>query len=176
MRYVALLRGINVSGKNMIKMEALRATFESLGFKNVVSYINSGNLAFDCVKSAEAKIVNKLEDVIQKDFGINISVMVREQNAIASVLANNPFDGQYETHKQMHVLFMRDQMPIEKQAALVEFQTDREKFAVKGLEIYAMLLDGVAESVVFKKNFIEGKLKTPITGRNWRTVETIASL
>ncbi|MBK8304125.1 MAG: DUF1697 domain-containing protein [Chloracidobacterium sp.] len=50
MRYVALLRGINVGGNNMIKMETLRATFESLGFENVKSYINSGNLAFDAVK------------------------------------------------------------------------------------------------------------------------------
>ena len=62
MRYVALLRGINVTGKNMIKMEMLRSTFESLGFKNVVSYINSGNLAFDCSKTAEPKLVGKLED------------------------------------------------------------------------------------------------------------------
>jgi len=176
MRYVALLRGINVTGKNMIKMETLRATFESLGFKNVVSYINSGNLAFDCSKSAEAKLVKKLEGAIKKDFGLSISVMVREQAHIADVLANNPFDSQYETHKQMHMLFMRDEMPTEKQAALAEIQTDREKFAVIGREIYAMLLDGVAESVVFKKNFIEGKLKTPITGRNWRTVQKIAEL
>ncbi len=73
-------------------------------------------------------------------------------------------------------LFMREEMPAEKQAALAEIQTDREKFAVIGCEIYAMLLDGLAESVVFKKNFIEGKLKTPITGRNWRTVQKLGEL
>lgn len=176
MRYVALLRGINVTGRNMIKMETLRATFESLGLRNVESYINSGNLAFDCAKASEAKLVAKLEEAIKNDFGMSISVMVREQAAIADVLANNPFAGQFETHKQMHVLFMRDEMPADKQAALAEHQTDREKFAVKGREIYAMLLDGLAESVVFRKNFIEGKLKTAITGRNWRTVQKIAEL
>ncbi len=176
MRYVALLRGINVTGKNMIKMETLRATFESLGFKKVVSYINSGNLAFDCAKAAEAKLVAKLEVAIKKDFGISIAVMVREQTSIADVLANNPFDGQYETHKQMHMLFMREEMPTDKQNVLAEQQTDREKFAVIGREIYAMLLDGVAESVLFRKNFIEGTLKTAITGRNWRTVQKLAEL
>lgn len=176
MRYVALLRGINVTGKNMIKMETLRATFESLGFKNVKSYINSGNLAFDCAKASEVKLVAKLEQAIKKDFGISISVMVREQKSIADILANDPFAGQYETHKQMHVLFIRDEMPADKQAALAEQQTTREKFAVKGREIYAMLLDGVAESVLFRKNFIEGKLKTAITGRNWRTVQKLAEL
>ncbi|MBK7392643.1 MAG: DUF1697 domain-containing protein [Chloracidobacterium sp.] len=56
MRYVALLRGINVGGNNMIKMETLRATFESLGFENVKSYINSGNLAFDAVKTDDLKL------------------------------------------------------------------------------------------------------------------------
>jgi uncharacterized protein (DUF1697 family) len=176
MRYVALLRGINVTGKNMIKMETLRATFTSLGFKNVQSYINSGNLAFDRAKTTEAKLVEQLEEAIKNDFGMSISVMVREQKSIAEVLANNPFDGEYKTHKQMHVLFMRDEMPAEKQTALAEQQTDREKFAVKGREIYAMLLDGVAESVLFRKNFIEGKLKTAITGRNWRTVQKLAEL
>jgi uncharacterized protein (DUF1697 family) len=183
MRYVALLRGINVTGKNMIKMETLRATFESLGFKNVVSYINSGNIAFDVSSphvskgsTSEQKLVGKIENAIKKDFGISISVMVREQNAIAEILSSDPFGGQYETHKQMHVLFMRDEMPPDKQAALAEQQTTREKFAVIGREIYAMLLDGVAESVLFRKNFIEGKLRTPITGRNWRTVQKLAEL
>lgn len=160
----------------MIKMEELRRSFESLGFTNVVSYINSGNLAFDCKKIAEAKLVQKLEEAIKKDFGLSISVMVRERGHIADVLTNNPFKGHFESHKQMHVLFMRDEMPVEKQAALAEQQTDREKFAVTGREIYAMLLDGLAESVVFKKNFIEGKLKTPTTGRNWRTVERLTTL
>ncbi len=188
MRHVALLRGINVTGKNMIKMETLRATFESLGFKNVTSYINSGNLAFDVrspsVNSShvskgstfEGKLVTKIEAAIKKGFGLSISVMVREQDQITEVLANDPFDGQYETHKQMHVLFMREEMPADKQAALAEQQTDREKFAVKGREIYALLLDGVAESAVFRKNYIEGKLKTPITGRNWRTVQKLHEL
>lgn len=176
MRYVALLRGINVTGANMIKMEALRKTFENCGFKNVVSYINSGNLAFDNTRTAEANLVRKIENAIRIDFGMSISVMIRERDIIRDRLAKNPFDGQYETHKQMHMLFMRDEMPADKQAALAEQQTDREKYAVDGREIYAMLLDGVAESVLFKKNFIEGKLKTPTTARNWRTIEKLAEL
>lgn len=175
-RYVALLRGINVTGKNMIKMETLRATFGSLGFSKVTSYINSGNLAFDNAKTTENKLVTKIEDAIEREFGFKVSVMVREQAGILTVLANDPFAGEYETHKQMHVLFLRDEMPADKQAALAEQQTPREKFVVSDREIYALLLDGVAESNIFKKNIIEGKLKTPITGRNWRTVEKLASL
>ncbi len=87
MRYVALLRGINVTGKNMIKMETLRATFESLGFKNVVSYINSGNLAFDTTKTEDGKLAKKIHDAIQKDFGFDISVMVRSMAEIEEIVA-----------------------------------------------------------------------------------------
>ena len=77
MRFVALLRGINVGGRNMIKMEALRATFEALGFENVKTYINSGNVAFDAVKTGDGKLAAKVHDAIIKDFGFDISVMVR---------------------------------------------------------------------------------------------------
>ena len=185
MRYVALLRGINVSGKNMIKMDALRATCESLRFANVVSYINSGNVAFDLVqkpagtkgaRESESHLVTTIENAIERDFGFRPPVMLREQATISNVLANDPFKGEYESHKQMHVLFMRDEMPADTQAELAEHQTAREKFAVIDREIYALLLDGVAESNVFKKNIIEGRLKTPITGRNWRTVEKLTAL
>jgi uncharacterized protein (DUF1697 family) len=176
MRYIALLRGINVTGKNMIKMDTLRATFEALGFKNVKSYINSGNLAFDTSKTAEAKLIAKVENAIEKDFGLRVQVMVRERGSIENVLRENPFDGEYESHKQMHVFFMRDEMPAEKQRSLMEWQTDRERFAVNGREIFALLLDGVAESTAMRKNVIEGKLKVPVTARNWRTVERLAEL
>lgn len=159
----------------MIKMEDLRRTFESLGFTNVVSYINSGNLAFDFGKLAEFKLVAKIEDAIEKGFGKRIPVMIREQPDIARILAGNPFDGQYETHKQMHVLFMSDAMSPDKVNELESQQLSREKFAVKGREIYALLLDGVAESLL-TKGYIERKLKTMYTGRNWRTVQKLATL
>jgi uncharacterized protein (DUF1697 family) len=176
MRYIALLRGINVTGKNMIKMETLRATFESLGFGNVKSYINSGNLAFNTSKTSEETLVAKIGDAIEEDFGLRIQVMVRERKAIESVIRNNPFEGNFESHKQMHVLFMNEEMPQEKQELLSGYQTERDKVAIRGREIYTLLLDGVAESTLMRKNIIEGKLKIPITGRNWRTVEKLIEL
>jgi uncharacterized protein (DUF1697 family) len=175
MRYIALLRGINVGGNTMIKMPELKTSFEKLGFKNVVSYINSGNLAFDTTKTAEGKLVAKLEKAITADFGLQIQVMVREQGSIVDVLTNNPFKGEFESHKEMHVLFMRDKMPEEKQAQLLENNRHNEKFAVFGREIYALLKLGVADSLL-GKGFIERKLKVPVTARNWRTVEKIATL
>ena len=175
MRYIALLRGINVGGNTMIKMTELKSSFEQLGFKNVVSYINSGNLAFDSGKTTEDKLISKIENAIEKDFGLNIQVMVREQAAVDDVLANNPFEGQFESHKEMHVLFMKDKMPADKEKQLLEMQTADERFKVSGREIYSHLRLGVADSLL-GKGFIEKKLKVPITARNWRTVQKLSEL
>ena len=175
MRYVALPRGINVTGSNMIKMSELKAAFEALGFRNVVTYINSGNVAFDSKKTAEATLVKKIAPVLEKLADKPISVMVRSQNDIKKILAADPFAGKYEKPQQMHVLFMDGPMSTEKVKLLEEQRTDREKFIVKGNEIYALLLDGVAESML-GRGFIERKLNTTYTGRNWRTVEKLSVL
>ena len=175
MRYLALLRGINVGGNTMINMEELRRTFEALRFENVASYINSGNLAFDTRKTAEPKLISKIESAIEADFGKTVPVIVREQAAIHRILADNPFDGQFESHKEMHVLFMKDEMSQDKQEQLLERQTDGERFAIRGREIYCHLRLGVADSLL-GKSFIEKNLKTPFTARNWRTVQKLAEL
>lgn len=174
MRYIALLRGINVGGNTMIKMTELKSSFEKLGLENVVTYINSGNIAFDS-RESESKLLSQIEKTIEKDFGINIQVMVREQSMIAELIANNPFSGEFESHKEMHVLFMKDEMPKDKQKLLLEQNRSTEKFEVRGREIYALLKLGVADSLL-GKGFIEKKLKVPITARNWRTVQKLAEL
>ena len=175
MRMVALLRGINVGGNMMIKMADLKSSFEKLGFKNVVSYINSGNIAFDATKSTEEKICTKIEKAIEKEFGKAIPVMIREQASIKDVLDNNPFHGSYETHKQMHVLFMKGKMPKDAQDQLKAAGTEVEQFEVIDREIYALLKGGMAESLM-GRGLIEKKFKVSVTARNWRTVEKLAEL
>lgn len=175
MRYVALLRGINVGGNTMIKMPELKAVFEELGFKNVATYINSGNLAFEANKTAEGKLIAKIEKAVEREFGMNVQVMIRDQAAMQEVFANKPFTGEFESHKEMHVLFIKDEMPDDKQELLLARQTSDEQFVIRGREIYCHLKLGVADSL-FGKGFIEKKLKVAVTARNWRTVEKISEL
>ena len=175
MRYIALLRGINVGGNTMIKMDELKAVFSELGFENVTSYINSGNLAFDTKKTAETKLIDKIENAVEAEFGKRVHVMVREQSDIARVLKNNPFDGQYESHKHMHVLFLKEPMPAEKAAQLQASALPGERYEVRDREIYNLLPNGVAGSLL-TKGFFEKKPVLPYTGRNWRTVEKLAEL
>lgn len=175
MRYVALLRGINVGGNTMINMADLRKSFESLGFKNVASYVNSGNLAFDSRKAAEPSLVKKLEDVIERDFGKMVHVMVREQAQLSKIFAANPFNGEYKSHKEMHVLFLKDEFPDGKLAEIREAAPAKERFSVAGREIYCHLPMGVADSLM-GRGLVEKKLKLAVTARNWRTIERLATL
>ncbi len=174
-RYIALLRGINVGGNTMIKMSELKRTFESLGFENIATYINSWNIAFDTRKTAEEKLIATVEKAIERDFEKKVAVMMRTQDEIRDILSRNPFEGQFESHKEMHVLFMNEAMPDDKRDLLIEKQTENERFEVDGREIFCHLRLGVADSLL-GKGFIDKKLKVPITGRNWRTVEAIAEL
>jgi uncharacterized protein (DUF1697 family) len=175
MRYVALLRGINLGGANLMKMDDLRAVFTELGFKNVRSYINSGNFAFDSRKTPEKLLIKKIEDAVEARFGRRVHVMVREQKDIGRIIKNNPFEGQYESHKHMHVLFLKEPMPAEKARLLYESALPGEKYEVVGREIYNLLPNGVAGSLL-TKGFFERKPAVPYTGRNWRTVEKLGEL
>lgn len=188
-RYIALLRGINVGGNTMIKMPELKAAFEGCGFENVVTYINSGNIAFDAEPSSslpkparskgilavETLLTDTIEQAVQTEFDKQIPVMIREQSEMDEILTNNPFAGQFESHKEMHVLFLKEEMPSDKQQQLLEAATPPERFEVNGREVYCHLPMGVAESLL-GKSFIEKKLKVAVTGRNWRTVEKLAEL
>lgn len=175
MRYVALLRGINLGGANQMKMDDLKAVLSGLGFKNVKSYINSGNLAFDTTKTVESKLIDKIETAVENKFGRRVHIMVREQADIERVLKNNPFDGQYKSHKHMHVLFLKEPMPAEKAELLLASALPGEQYAVRDREIYNLLPNGVAGSLL-TKGFFEKKPAVPYTGRNWRTVEKLANL
>lgn len=159
----------------MINMGELRTTFEALGFERVVSYINSGNLAFDSKKASERSLIRRLQEAVENDFGKAVKIMVRDQKDIDRILANNPYEGEFESHKEMHVLFLNEELSQEKAALLREMAPEAERFTVAGREIYCHLPMGVADSVMGRGSF-EKKLKVDVTARNWRTVEKLAEL
>jgi len=176
MRYIALLRGINVGGNTVVKMSDLKTLFMNLGFLNVETYINSGNVAFDTESQLEeGSIEGRIEKAIEIEFARPIPVMVRDPASIGRVIAGNPFEGQFESHKEMHVLFLKEELPIDKSDQLQAAATPPERFAVASREIYCHLPMGVADSLL-GKSFMEKKLKVAVTGRNWRTVEKLAEL
>lgn len=175
MKYVAFLRGINVGGKNKIKMETLRETCSALGFENVKTYINSGNIIFETGKTDDKKLAAKIETAIETEFGLNIKVIVRTIDEIKEIVGNNPFDGEFENDKDVHVFFLDAEMPKEKAEMLLSNNTETERYAVQNREIFCHLRIGVLDSLM-GKDYIGKKLKISATARNWRTVNKILEI
>ncbi|HEY0427362.1 MAG TPA: DUF1697 domain-containing protein [Pyrinomonadaceae bacterium] len=176
MKYAAFLRGINVGGKNKIKMEILREIFSgALGFSGVKTYINSGNVVFETAQKDDKKLAVAIEKAIEQEFSLNIRVMVRSIDEIAEIIKNNPFAGQFENEKDLHVFFLEEELPTEKRDLLLSNNSDKEQFAVINREIYCLLRVGVLDSLM-GKDYIGKKLKVSATARNWRTVSKIAEL
>lgn len=89
-RYIALLRGINISGKNKVPMAELRKCFETLDFMEVKTCLNSGNVIFSCKDTDAAELVNRIERMIQHQFSLNIPVFVIPQEELADILRHTP--------------------------------------------------------------------------------------
>ena len=101
--------------------------------------------------------------------------MVRPQKEIAGILANNPFEGEFESHKEMHVLFLKEELPQDKVDIVLAALPEMERCSFRGRDIYCHLPMGVADSVL-GRGLVEKKVKVPVTARNWRTVEKLADL
>ena len=175
MKYVAFLRGINVGGKNKIKMETLREVFIALGFQNVKTYINSGNVIFETTKTDDVKLAAEIETAIQTEFALNIKVLVRTIDEIKDIIENNPFDGQFENDKDLHVFFLDAELLAEKRELLLSNNNENEQYAVRNREIFCLLRVGFSDSLM-GKDYIGKKLKMPATARNWRTVNKVLEL
>ena len=175
MKYVAFLRGINVGGKNKIKMETLREKCGEIGFENVKTYINSGNVIFETTKTDGRQLAEQIEQAIESAFSVKIRVMVRSVAEIADIIKNNPFAGQFENDKDLHVFFLDEELPLEKSQLLLSNNNEKEMFAVRNLEIFCLLRVGVLDSLM-GKDYIGKKLKVSATARNWRTINKILEM
>ena len=174
-RYVALLRGINVSGQKIIKMEALKGMFEIPGFKNVVTYIQSGNVLFD-TKEADADVLRtKIEKMLHKSLGYEVVTIVRSVDEIKSVLEANPFreiGGDDERKQYIHFL---SSVPDAALFPLLDkVLIEGEEFKVLNKELY-MITPGYGNSKL-SNAVIEKKLGVSSTARNLNTVNKVTTL
>lgn len=175
MKYIAFLRGINVGGKNKIKMETLREVFAALGFENVKTYINSGNVIFETAQTNDKKLAEKIETAIEKEFSFKIKVIVRTIAEIKEIIENNPFDGQFENERDLHVFFLDGELPAEKRELLLSNNSETEMFAVRNREVFCLLHISFLDSLI-GRDYIGKKLKVSATARNWRTVNKVLEL
>lgn len=173
--FVALLRGINVGGKNKLPMKDLVAIFERAGCVETRHYIQSGNVVFEAPPALASKIPAVVQLAIQKEIGLRVPVLVRSAKELRAVAAGNPFLAAGAEPDALHVMFLVDAPSKVAIAALDPDRSPPDAFAVVGREIYLSCPNGVARTKLSNAWF-DAKLTTTSTGRNWRTVLKLVSM
>lgn len=164
-KYLALLRGINVSGKNKILMQDLKSLCESLGWVNVQTYIQSGNIVFE--SAAETGLAVSLSEAIRKNYGFVVPVVIRNLVEMRKILAVEAFPG-CEPDVQ-HVTLLENR-PEQKLVDAIPSETYLpDQFMYHGCEIYLFCPGGYGNTKL-NNGFFEKKLKTIATTRNRKTM------
>jgi uncharacterized protein (DUF1697 family) len=174
--YVAMLRGINVSGSKIIKMEALRASFEALGFSNVRTYVQSGNVVFAAKERTAAPLGAKIAARIKRDFGFDVPTLVLGAESLARVVDQNPFVGRKGVDPtKLHVTFLAEAPAAAGLQKMQAVMSGRDEFQCRGTSIYLVCPDGYGNSKL-NNNAFERALRVGATTRNWKTVTTLAAM
>jgi uncharacterized protein (DUF1697 family) len=175
MRYVALLRGINVGGHRKVPMGELRAALQAAGHTEVATYVQSGNVVLTAPKTTTAKLEKALEATIEDAFGFAVQVMVRTEAELEAVVAADPLGRAKDDPAKHLVLFADTKLDAKKVAALVPDDPAPEAFAVRGRELYVWAEHGIGRSPL-RDQLSDKRLGTATTGRNRRTLEKLLAL
>ena len=173
--YLALLRGINVGGKNKLPMQNVRAMFVAAGCENVQTCIQSGNIVFNARAETAALVSGLVSAQIQRDFGYNIPVVLRTAEQLREVTLHNPYLQAGADADTLHVVFLANAPDPQSVALLDVHRSPPDTFHARGQEIYLHLPQGAARTK-FTNAYFDAKLKTVSTQRNWRTVTTLLTL
>ena len=168
-RYVALLRGINVGGKNLLPMQALAAMFVAAGCSEVVTYIQSGNVVFSASAKVKKALATAISKQIEADFGLRVPIVLRSTAEMIAVAEGNPFLLQGFVVETLYVSFLQEMPSGAALAGLDAQRSPGDQFEVVGGEIYMQLGNGAGNTKLTNAYF-DSKLKTVSTSRNWRTV------
>ncbi len=168
--FISLLRGINVSGQNRIPMAELKELYAALGFTNVVTYVQSGNVVFDCAGQDAAQVAARIEAGITRTFGHTVRVLLRDQDRFRQLVQGNPFtQGRNEDPARLHVTFLAE-APAEAALSRLAIPSGaQDEFVIAGQEVYLFCPNGYGRTKL-SNDFFERKLGVSATTRNWKTV------
>lgn len=172
-RFILLLRGVNVSGANIVKMDGLRAFLCGLGFEKVETYIQSGNAVFSA-KLALEDAHSAIATAFPVRFGIAPQMMLMTVAELAAAIAANPFLDPAIDPARLHVGFMAHEPGGEAHLTLAGRQRANEDYQIAGRVFYLFTPDGIGKSRF--AGVIEKTLKVAVTFRNWRTVLALGDL
>lgn len=173
--WIALLRGINVSGQRMINMKELKALLTKAGFLNVMTYIQSGNVVFGSEETNTKKLEKTIAEMIRNHYNFDVPVLVLKETDIETIIKNNPYLNGKKDIVKLHVTLL-EKTPEAKLLATTrdeKFQSD--EFTIDGTNIYLYCPDGYGMTK-FSTMFFEKKLGVTATTRNWKTLEALQKL
>jgi uncharacterized protein (DUF1697 family) len=168
--YISMLRGVNLGGHNIIKMDALRTLYESLGFENPQSFIQSGNVVFRSKKRNSATLSKRISDGIERKFGFRPPVILRSTSELRGIIARNPFATRKNIEpSKLLVSFLDCDPGGEIRGKVLAIKSEPEELRMIGSELYIYFPNGMARPKL-SMSAVERVLKTACTGRNWNTV------
>jgi uncharacterized protein (DUF1697 family) len=171
--YVALLRGINLSGHKIVKMDQLRKAFEELGFKDVKTYIQSGNVVFKGPGTVPQNLVKRIEEKILRQFGFPVPVVVKTSDEIGEIIRNNPLVKEKGVDlSKLHVTFLSCAPERSALTTLEAFAAGADQFRCSVAAIYLHCPNGYHETKL-GNNVLGKMLKVGTTTRNWKTVNQV---
>ena len=174
--YISILRGINVSGQKLIKMDALRKLYENLGFHNVTTYLQSGNVIFRSNDIDTHKLEQKIFRQIEKEFGFEVPIIVLSIEKLKYVIDNNPF--LKDTNKEiafLHVTFLSSKPDSYDPKVIEGKKLEGEDVFFSDEAVYLYCPNGYGRTKL-TNNFLETKLKVGATTRNWKTTNELLNL
>jgi len=168
--YIALLRGINVSGHKIIKMELLRKVLGELDFENIRTYIQSGNIIFESKSDEIQKLEKQISDKINEHFGFEVPVLIISADEFLAVIKQNPYAKENLTDAtQPYVSFLSEVPKNEHLDVLKAADFGNDQFIPIDKTLYLWYGNSAGNSKL-SNAVIENKLKLRSTARNWKTV------
>lgn len=172
---ISMLRGVNVGGHNKIKMDALRALYESLKFTGCQTHIQSGNVIFKTKERNLEKLTSQIQTAIERSFGFRPDVILRTSDELRDVIARNPFAKRRGIEPgKLLVTFLASAPTAQARDNLLKLKPDPEELHIDGRELYIYFPDGMGRSKLWP--LIERTLKVSGTGRNWNSVTKMLAI
>jgi uncharacterized protein (DUF1697 family) len=172
--YIALFRGINVGGSNLLPMRELVTILESLGLKDVSTYIQSGNAVFGSNAQDVARLASKIRGAIEEARGFKPGLMLLTVEELKRAIASNPFPEEASDPKRLHVFFLGAVPSKPDLASLESIKSRGERFALHGKVFYLHAPNGIGRSKLATS--VEKLLGVSATARNWRTVVKVLEM
>jgi uncharacterized protein (DUF1697 family) len=170
--YIALFRGINVGGNNILPMKDLSGILEAMGCENIRTYIQSGNAVFRAKKEKAGSIAGEISSRVLESRGFMPKVLLLELSELQDAVENNPFN--IEDGKALHFFFLNSHPDNPDLKKLMAVKSRSEEFQLHKKVFYLYAPDGIGRSKLAVK--VEQCLGTPVTARNWNTVNKLVSM